>query len=146
MNTTCYTLNMVYVRLGTTTTPYEIWRGKKPNLKYFSKFSCTCLIPNDREQRRKFEGIFLGYCLNNQAYNVYNQRTKAIMESVNVVVDDKGSISTPTRLDGSDAELIILNEYTKKSSQTSSVIEDGPPSNSISNYGLEDGLPSGGTT
>ena len=51
LNTTCYTLNKVYLRLGTTMTPYEIWRGKKPNLKYFHKFGSTCFILNDKSKK-----------------------------------------------------------------------------------------------
>ena len=51
LNTPCYTLNKVYLRLGTTMTPYEIWRGKKPNLKCFHEFGSTCFILNGREQR-----------------------------------------------------------------------------------------------
>ena len=74
-------------------TPYEIWRGKKPNLKYFHEFGSNCFILNDKEQISKSdtksnEDIFLGYSLNSRAYRVYNKRTKAIMESINVVVDD----------------------------------------------------------
>src|ERR1044072_5754070 len=46
-----------------------------------------------REQRRKMdpksdEGIFLGYSTNNRAYRVFNSRTKVMMESINVTVDD----------------------------------------------------------
>ena len=33
------------------------------------------------------EGVFLEYCRNNRAYRVYNKRTKAVMESINVRVD-----------------------------------------------------------
>ena len=45
-------------------TPYEIWRGKKPNLKYFHEFGSICFILDDREQRSRFdvksdEDIFL---------------------------------------------------------------------------------------
>ena len=70
LNTACYTLNRVYLCPGTTMTPYEIWRGKKPNLKNFHKFGSTCLILNDRKQRSKLdaksdEGLFLGYSPNN---------------------------------------------------------------------------------
>ena len=36
------------------------------------------------------EGIFLGYSTNNRAYRVYNSRTKVMMESINVIVDDAG--------------------------------------------------------
>ncbi|PNX66233.1 gag-pol polyprotein [Trifolium pratense] len=34
------------------------------------------------------EGIFLGYSTNSRAYRVYNYRTKTMMESINVVIDD----------------------------------------------------------
>ena len=73
--------------------PYEIWRGKKPNLNYFHEFGSTFFSVNDSEKMSEFdaksdEGIFLGYSLNNQAYKVYNKRTKVVMEFINVVVDD----------------------------------------------------------
>jgi hypothetical protein len=43
----------------------EIWRGKKPTVKYFRVFGSKCYILRDRENLRKFdpksdEGIFLG--------------------------------------------------------------------------------------
>ena len=34
------------------------------------------------------EGIFLGYYTNSRAYRVFNKRTKTVMESINVEVDD----------------------------------------------------------
>jgi len=34
------------------------------------------------------EGSFLGYSTNSRAYRVFNSRTKVMMESINVVVDD----------------------------------------------------------
>ena len=37
------------------------------------------------------KGIFVGYSLNSKAYRIYNFRTKNIMESTNVVIDDIGS-------------------------------------------------------
>ena len=116
LNTTCYDLNRVYHCLRITMTPFEIWRGKKPNLKYFHEFGSTYFILNDMEQRSKFdvkrdEGIFLGYSLNSLAYGVYNKRTNVIMQYVNV--DDHGSKSTLTRSDNSDIELCILNRYNK---------------------------------
>ena len=58
-------------------------------------------------------GIFLRYFLNSQTYKVYNKRTNAIMESVNVVVDDQGSKSTPLRSDNSNVEFLILNWYNR---------------------------------
>ena len=74
-------------------TPYEIWKGRKPNLNYFHIFGSVCYILNDREQRGKLdaksdEGVFLGYSNNHLAYRVYNKRTRTVMESTNIVVDD----------------------------------------------------------
>ena len=36
------------------------------------------------------EGIFLGYSTNSRAYRVFNSRTKVMMESINVTIDDRG--------------------------------------------------------
>ena len=74
-------------------TAYEIWRGKKPNVKHLHGFGSTCFVLNDMEQRRKFypksdEGMFLEYFPNRKAYRAYNKRSEIVMESENVVVDD----------------------------------------------------------
>ena len=45
------------------------------------------------------EGVFLGYCINNCAYKVYNKRTKVVMESINVRVDDYLPPSETSRLE-----------------------------------------------
>ena len=86
---TCYISNRVYLRPRTLKTSYEIWKGKKPNLKHLHEFGSPCYILNDREPRGKFDaksdkGVFLGYCTNNCAYKVYNKRTKVVIESINV--------------------------------------------------------------
>ena len=67
--------------------------GSKPNVKYFHIFGSVCYILTNREQRRKFDPksdklIFLGYSKNSRAYRVFNKRTKSMMESINVVIDD----------------------------------------------------------
>ena len=68
-------------------TPYEIWKGKKPNIPYFHPFGCKVFILNNRKYNLgKFDpksdvGIFLGYSTNNKAYRVFNSRTKVVEES-----------------------------------------------------------------
>jgi transposase InsO family protein len=94
INTACHIINKVYLRPETNKTPYEIWRGKKPKVKYFKTFGSKCYILRDRENLGKFdsksdEGIFLGYSTNSRAYRVFNKRTETVMESINVVVDDE---------------------------------------------------------
>ncbi|WJX40607.1 hypothetical protein P8452_28061 [Trifolium repens] len=93
MSTACYVHNRVTLRKGTSTTLYEIWKGRKPTVKHFHVFGSKCYILADRGQRRKMdpksdEGIFLGYSLTSRAYRVFNNRTRTMMESINVVIDD----------------------------------------------------------
>ena len=62
-------------------------------MKYFQVFGSKCYILNDRENLGKFDaksdkGIFLGYSTSSRAYRVYNKRTKTVMESTNVKIDD----------------------------------------------------------
>ena len=56
-------------------------------------FGSKCYILNNRENLRKFdaksdEGIFLGYSTTSRAYRPFNKRTKTVMESINVKIDD----------------------------------------------------------
>ena len=98
VNTACHTVNRVYFRPSTKKTPYKLWKGRKPNVKYFRIFSSTCFILKDRENVEKFdsrsdEGIFLGYSSKRKAYRVYNKRTKKVMETVNVMIDEASESS-----------------------------------------------------
>ena len=93
MNTSCHIGNRIFFRVGTKKTAYEIWNGKKPRVKYFRVFGSKCYILNDRENLGKFDAksdeiIFLGYSTTSQAYRVFNKRTKIVMESINVKIDD----------------------------------------------------------
>lgn len=93
VNTACYIINRVYLRPGTKNTPYELWKGKKPSVKYFRTFGSKCYKMKDRHKLGKFdsrsdEGIFLGYSPNSRVFLVFNLRTSSVMESINVVIDD----------------------------------------------------------
>jgi transposase InsO family protein len=78
VNTACHIINRVYLRPETNKTPSEIWRGKKPTVKYFRTFGWRSYILRDRENLLKFDpksdkGIFLGYSTNSHAYRVFNK-------------------------------------------------------------------------
>ena len=84
----------MYFKLDSKKTPYELWRGKKPVVKYFQIFGSGYYILRDRENLEKFDaksdkGYSLGYSSTNRAYRVYNLRTKIVMESSNVVINDE---------------------------------------------------------
>ena len=100
VNTACHTVNrVVYFKPGTKKTPYELWKRRKSNVKYFKIFGSTCFILKGRENVEKFdsrsdEGIFLGYSSTSKAYRVYNKRTMKVMETVNVVIDESSDSSS----------------------------------------------------
>ena len=76
--TACHTVNRVYFRLDTKKTPYQLWKGRKSNVKYFRIFKSTCFILKDRENVEKFdsrsnEGIFMGYSSTSKVYREYNK-------------------------------------------------------------------------
>ena len=83
-----YTLNRVQVKKGTNATPFELWYGHSPNVKYFKIFGCRCYIL--RESRNgKFdakieEDIFLGYSTRRKAYKCLNVNNNKVVESTNV--------------------------------------------------------------
>ena len=111
VNTACHTVNRVYFRPGTKKTPYELWKGRKLNVKYFRIFGSTCFILKDRENVEKFdsrsdEGIFLGYSSTSKAYRVYNKRTIKIMETVNVVIDESSDSSSQKGIEELPKEIL----------------------------------------
>ncbi|GJW33783.1 retrovirus-related pol polyprotein from transposon TNT 1-94 [Tanacetum coccineum] len=72
---------------------YEPLRGKKPTLDYFRVFRSKCFILNIKDYLTKFdpksyEGVFLGYSQNSNAYIILNKHTRKIEESLNVTFDD----------------------------------------------------------
>ena len=55
VNIAFHTVNRVYFRPGTKKTPYELWKGRKPNVKYFRIFGRPCFILKDRENVKNFD-------------------------------------------------------------------------------------------
>jgi hypothetical protein len=86
-------LNRGQIRVSSYKTPYELWFGRAPSVKYFKVFGSKCYIKRLDESLGNFyarsdEGIFLGYDSNKKAYRFYNIRSHNIGESANVKVDD----------------------------------------------------------
>ena len=88
MNTSCHIGNRIFFWAGTKKTAYEIWNGKKPKVKYFWVFGSKCYILNDQENLGKFDAKSDEGSTTSWAYRVFNMRTKTVMESINVVIDD----------------------------------------------------------
>ena len=62
-----YTLNHVQVKKGTHSTPFELWYGYPPNVKYFKISRRKCYILRDDRNgnfdAKSDEGIFLRYSI-----------------------------------------------------------------------------------
>ena len=94
VSTTCFVSNRVNIRPILKKTPYELFKGRKPNISFFHIFGCKCFVlNNDKDNLGKFdeksdEGIFLGYSLTSKAYRIYNKRILNIEESMHVKFDE----------------------------------------------------------
>ena len=90
VNTSCYVLNRILLRLILKKTPYELWKNKKLNISYFKVFGCKCFILNTKDNLGKFDaksevGIFLGCSTSSKAFRVFNKRTMVVYESIQVI-------------------------------------------------------------
>ena len=94
VSTACYVSNRVLIRPILKKTPYELYKGRKPNISHLHVFGCKCFVHNNgKDNLGKFdsksdEGIFLGYSLSSKAYRVFNKRTLVVEESMHVIFDE----------------------------------------------------------
>ncbi|KAJ9556953.1 hypothetical protein OSB04_011567 [Centaurea solstitialis] len=54
VNTACYTQNRSLIVKRFKKTAYELFRGRKPNIKYFHIFGCNCYIKNASTVKKNF--------------------------------------------------------------------------------------------
>ncbi|XP_033508834.1 uncharacterized protein [Nicotiana tomentosiformis] len=56
VSTTCHILNSYLIRPTMKKTPYELWKGKRPNIGYFHPFGSKCIIHNNsKDNLGKFD-------------------------------------------------------------------------------------------
>jgi hypothetical protein len=110
INTTCYSINRLYLHRILKKTSYELLTGKKPNVSYFRVFDSKCFILVKRGRKSKFapkavEGFLLGYDSNTTAYRVFNKSTGLVEVSCDIVFDEtNGSQVEQVDLDDLDDE------------------------------------------
>ena len=89
VNTVCHIQNRVFLKPILKKTPYELWKGRKPNISYFHVFGLKCFILNTKDKLSKFDpkfdpGVFLGYSSVSKAYRVYNKKTQTMEETIDI--------------------------------------------------------------
>ncbi|GJS01519.1 retrovirus-related pol polyprotein from transposon TNT 1-94 [Tanacetum coccineum] len=100
--TACYTQNRSIIHRCFNITPYELINGRKPDISFLHVFGALCYPKNDREDIGKLGangdiGFFIGYSANSCAYRVYNQRTKKIIETMNVTIGELSAMAFEQR-------------------------------------------------
>ncbi|GJW80815.1 putative ribonuclease H-like domain-containing protein [Tanacetum coccineum] len=85
--------NRSIIRLCHNKTPYELLHDKLPDLSFFHVFGALCYPTNDSEKLGKLQpkadvGIFIGYAPTKKAFQIYNRRTRRIIETIHVDFDE----------------------------------------------------------
>nr|GEX16441.1 retrovirus-related Pol polyprotein from transposon TNT 1-94 [Tanacetum cinerariifolium] len=100
--TACFTQTRSIIHRRFHKTPYELINGRKPNISFLHVFGALCYPKNDREDIGKLGvkgniGFFIGYSADSCAYRVFNQRTKKVMETMNVTFDELSAMAFEQR-------------------------------------------------
>ena len=74
-------------------TPYELLKGKKPNVSYFKLFGVKYFVHNKyKENLDKFDvkselGYFLGYYENSRLYKIFHVKNNCVEESSHILFE-----------------------------------------------------------
>jgi transposase InsO family protein len=76
-------------------TPYEIWHGRRPNIRHLRTFGCRVDIHIPAHQRSKMQpkskkGIFMGYAPAQKAYRVWDFNKRDVVSSRDVIFREEG--------------------------------------------------------
>ena len=137
-----YVLNKTLIRPILKKTPYELYKGRKPNVSHLRVFECKCFVLNNgKENLGKFdaksdEGIHIGYALSGHAYKVFNKRLLIVEESMHVVFDEADHSISKTAAD--DLE---FDEFKYVLNQNESIHIDTADSHVVQEPTVSVGLP-----
>lgn len=102
VNTAVYILNRTPNSHIPSSSPYEIWTGKKPILNHIKTFGCDAYMHVPKELRNKLapkskKFIFVGYDGNSTNYRLYEPETKKIKISRNVTFNENSTFTLPRK-------------------------------------------------
>jgi len=99
-------------------TPYELWKGRKPNISYFRTWGCRAIVKLPEPKRKKLgargiECIFLGYALHSKAYRF-------------MVIEPNDSVQVNTVIESRDAVFYENRFTTVPRNQSDSQVDPTP--------------------
>ncbi|KAL0307263.1 UNVERIFIED_CONTAM: Retrovirus-related Pol polyprotein from transposon TNT 1-94 [Sesamum radiatum] len=91
LNTACHILNRVPLKHNTST-PFELWKGRKPSLKYFRVWGCLAKVLVLEHKRKKLgpktvDAVFLGYVETSYALRFLVIKSEIPGIEVNTIVE-----------------------------------------------------------
>lgn len=115
VRTACYTQNRSVIVKRHNKTPYEIFKGRIPDISYFHVFGCPVFIHNHKDHLGKFDakaddGYFLGYSLVSKAFRVFNKRRQQTEETYHITVDES---TKSIRFSSSSVEEIGIDDSSR---------------------------------
>ena len=115
VKTACYTQNRSIIVKRHSKTPYELFKGRIPDISYFHVFGCPVFIHNHKDHLGKFDakaddGYFLGYSLTSKAFRVFNTRRQQTEETYHVTFDES---SETIRYSTSSVEEIGIDDSSR---------------------------------
>ncbi|GKA53552.1 retrovirus-related pol polyprotein from transposon TNT 1-94 [Tanacetum coccineum] len=125
--TACYTQNRSIIHLCHGKTPYQLLHDKLPELSFFHVFGAFCYPTNDNENLGKLQpkadiSIFIGYAPTKKAFQIYNRRTRLIIETIHVDFDELTGMASEHNSSGP-----ALHEMTP-ATNSSRLVPNPPPS------------------
>jgi hypothetical protein len=110
-------------------TPYEIWKGKVPNMSFLKIWGCEAYVkvrPDDKLSPRSEKCIFVGYPKETRGYYFYNRHEGKVFVSRDAVFLEQEFVSR--RQSGRKFELDEVQG--EPQTETDQILEEIVPSNS----------------
>ncbi|GJR13656.1 retrovirus-related pol polyprotein from transposon TNT 1-94 [Tanacetum coccineum] len=116
--TACFTQNRSIIHARYNKTPYELIRGRKPNIQYFHVFGSLCYPTNDRDDLEKMKpkadiGIFIGYSESSRGFfldNLFGPLYEEYYSTSLPEVSDNSAVNTLDNENTSSSSSIVVQE------------------------------------
>lgn len=135
-----------------TRTPWERFFGKRPNVGILRVFGARAYVLTPKHQRDgklapvSEPGTFVGYAVNSKAYRVLLESTNKVVESRDVVVDERAALKgAPSRSGDSTTGIYLSDDEAPPANAPAAVangdipVEAPPPAERTASTGTEEG-------
>nr|GEY90428.1 putative reverse transcriptase domain-containing protein [Tanacetum cinerariifolium] len=139
ISTAYFTQNCSLVHTRYNKIPYELIKGRNPNVHYFHVFGSLCYPKNDHDDLGKIKpkayiGIFIDYFESSRGFRIYNRRTRKIMETIHVTFDELIAMASECNNSGPKYYASRTSKVSDNFDANTLDNEDTPSSSSITSH------------